>query len=256
MSAPSPRNERFECLLVGAKRPSSSRRLNGRDGRKAAQSARLRYSPEAEGLPFGETSLPCRSCHLRDRFTKATTESITGTSTSTPTTVARAAPELMPNSEIAGATASSKFDARSALPGAAMHQTTPTCIGDDGSLSQTLGTTAGEAYTLSFWLANNSNAPVNFFQVYFGGALLQTFTSPPFPNSGAYQQFSYGVIGAGGPTTLEFRYRHDDDFWRLDDVSVESGAVPEPTTWAMMLLGFGAVGYSMRRKRKVTYATA
>jgi hypothetical protein len=31
------------------------------------------------------------------------------------------------------------------------------------------------------------------------------------------------------------------------------GLVPEPATWAMMLLGFGAVGYSMRR-RKVSYA--
>jgi hypothetical protein len=29
--------------------------------------------------------------------------------------------------------------------------------------------------------------------------------------------------------------------------------VPEPATWAMMLLGFGAVGYSMRR-RKIGYA--
>jgi hypothetical protein len=27
------------------------------------------------------------------------------------------------------------------------------------------------------------------------------------------------------------------------------GAVPEPATWAMMLLGFGAVGYSMRRRK-------
>lgn len=28
------------------------------------------------------------------------------------------------------------------------------------------------------------------------------------------------------------------------------GGVPEPATWAMMLLGFGAVGFSMRRRRK------
>ena len=29
------------------------------------------------------------------------------------------------------------------------------------------------------------------------------------------------------------------------------GAVPEPGTWAMMLLGFGAAGYAMRRRAKV-----
>ena len=27
-------------------------------------------------------------------------------------------------------------------------------------------------------------------------------------------------------------------------------AVPEPGTWAMMLLGFGAVGFAMRRRRR------
>ncbi|AIQ90690.1 protein of unassigned function [Methylobacterium oryzae CBMB20] len=42
------------------------------------------------------------------RFTTHTTESITGTSISTPTTVAGAAPELKPNRLIAAATASSK----------------------------------------------------------------------------------------------------------------------------------------------------
>lgn len=30
------------------------------------------------------------------------------------------------------------------------------------------------------------------------------------------------------------------------------GAVPEPGTWAMMLLGFGAVGFAMRRSRRKT----
>ena len=31
--------------------------------------------------------------------------------------------------------------------------------------------------------------------------------------------------------------------------AVQAGAVPEPATWAMMLLGFGAVGHGMRRRR-------
>jgi len=30
-----------------------------------------------------------------------------------------------------------------------------------------------------------------------------------------------------------------------------TGGVPEPSTWAMMLMGFGAVGYSLRRRRKL-----
>lgn len=38
------------------------------------------------------------------------------------------------------------------------------------------------------------------------------------------------------------------DFLRLD-INGGAGAVPEPSTWAMMLLGFGAVGFAMRRKK-------
>jgi hypothetical protein len=30
-------------------------------------------------------------------------------------------------------------------------------------------------------------------------------------------------------------------------------AVPEPGTWAMMLLGFGAIGFSMRRRRQTGF---
>lgn len=36
----------------------------------------------------------------------------------------------------------------------------------------------------------------------------------------------------------------------VDNIGVVA-AVPEPGTWAMMLLGFGAIGFTMRRKRKV-----
>jgi hypothetical protein len=37
----------------------------------------------------------------------------------------------------------------------------------------------------------------------------------------------------------------------IDDVSfVTVSAVPEPGTWAMMLLGFGAIGWSLRRREE------
>jgi hypothetical protein len=32
--------------------------------------------------------------------------------------------------------------------------------------------------------------------------------------------------------------------------TAQSASVPEPATWAMMLLGFGAIGFAMRRNRK------
>lgn len=50
-------------------------------------------------------------------------------------------------------------------------------------------------------------------------------------------------ISYGANTSL---YTFIDDF-RLG--SAATGAVPEPSTWAMMLLGFGAVGFAMRRRR-------
>ena len=51
-----------------------------------------------------------------------TTESITGTSTSTPTTVASAAPDWKPNSAMAAATASSKkLEAPISADGPATH---------------------------------------------------------------------------------------------------------------------------------------
>ena len=52
------------------------------------------------------------------------------------------------------------------------------------------------------------------------------------------------VTGAGvaTPTTI--------DFEKQNSLTLGGTAVPEPGTWAMMLMGFGAAGYAMRRRRK------
>ena len=43
----------------------------------------------------------------------------------------------------------------------------------------------------------------------------------------------------------------NNDGFKLASLTVNTGAVPEPATWAMMLVGFGAAGVSLRRGRPV-----
>lgn len=69
-------------------------------------------------------------------------------------------------------------------------------------------------------------------------------TTTPFtitaPSAGTYNYaLSYGEC-CGGPAVLNWSY--------LTGQPV--GSVPEPATWAMMLLGFAGVGMTMRSKRR------
>lgn len=50
------------------------------------------------------------------------------------------------------------------------------------------------------------------------------------------------------------KYTLGNQFYATNRVTISSSsissAVPEPATWALMILGFGAVGYAMRRRPK------
>ncbi|MEO7410613.1 MAG: PEPxxWA-CTERM sorting domain-containing protein [Sphingomicrobium sp.] len=68
-------------------------------------------------------------------------------------------------------------------------------------------------------------------------------------NGGGFTNFS-GL--AGTFDRLTFDGINGEGGFQLDNINLRAveGAVPEPSTWAMMLIGFGAVGYSMRRRRR------
>ena len=73
--------------------------------------------------------------------------------------------------------------------------------------------------------------------------------SPYSTNLGSGSNFAnVWLIGSANPNPD----RYDDGF-KLKSITVNT-AVPEPGTWAMMLFGFGAVGYSMRRRKPQTIA--
>lgn len=105
-----------------------------------------------------------------------------------------------------------------------------------GSLSQNLATTSGQLYTLSFWLANDvTTVPpkslFTSFEVFWNNTSIFSLISPP---PFGYTNFAFPNLVATGPsTTLEFRYQHDNDFWRLDDVTVN---VPESGSAILMAL--------------------
>jgi hypothetical protein len=44
------------------------------------------------------------------------------------------------------------------------------------------------------------------------------------------------------------------DAWGIDDISYNTSLVPEPATWAMLVMGFGFVGATMRRRTSAVSA--
>lgn len=74
-------------------------------------------------------------------------------------------------------------------------------------------------------------------------------------SNGTAEIVDYVVYGNGSPSgtdnSIFSTYAH---FTRTGDVVV-AGPVPEPATWAMMILGFGMLGATMRRRKvAVTFA--
>ena len=83
-----------------------------------------------------------------------------------------------------------------------------------------------------------------------------------YPNTAIHaftlEQNVLDSINSLGTLTVTINRNNSGDFYgfdyaQLSNIDVNS-AVPEPSTWAMMLLGFGAIGVSMRRRKRVTFA--
>ena len=89
-------------------------------------------------------------------------------------------------------------------------------VNSDGTLSQTIQTTPGQQYTVSFWLANESSG-TNDFTASWNGTALTTLTNAPAQN---YTEYSFTVTATGSTSTLQFSAENNPSQWDLDNVSV------------------------------------
>ena len=88
-----------------------------------------------------------------------------------------------------------------------------------------------------------------------GSATGNVLTNPS--NFSALTAFSILTGFVGGINTLDFIVTDQGPptALRVDNLqgraqAINGGAVPEPSTWAMMLLGFGAIGLGLKRARR------
>lgn len=134
-----------------------------------------------------------------------------------------------------------------------------------GSFTETVNNlTQGATYTLSFFAAQRGGFQNDPFSVNYtptGGddPILLTVT----PGSTNWTKYSatFTSVGTGGLfqfAGLNSSQNGNIDFNAgIDAVSISTGGVPEPSTWAMMLLGFGGLGFlAYRKTRKDDAGTA
>src|SRR4051794_23577839 len=124
-----------------------------------------------------------------------------------------------------------------------------------GSISQLItGTVAGQSYTVNFWASKNPDGgdPLRTGIVSFGGVDMPfAYSSSNSLSDMMWAPYSFTFLATGSSSSLSFAADASAGCCygpALDNVSL-AAAVPEPATWAMMLLGFGAVGWQLRRRR-------
>jgi hypothetical protein len=117
--------------------------------------------------------------------------------------------------------------------------------GSTGAISQTINTVTGLKYNVSFDYSSNPGIIDPTAIVTFNGATVGSVTGGT-----GWQAFNGVFTGTGSPDTFAFSetFGGNNGGVFLDNISIS--AVPEPSTWAMLLLGFGAIGWTMRSNRR------
>ena len=126
----------------------------------------------------------------------------------------------------------------------------------DGDENFTISLNSGNSFgAIGFDFYSNAFGPAVISLFSSNGALLGSFTNTQAPNTIAF-------IGFSSTDAIGYVQSAVDRGWRentaIDNVVVGArlappiGAVPEPGAWALMILGFGAIGATLRRRPGAT----
>ena len=123
----------------------------------------------------------------------------------------------------------------------------------DGSPGSLDLSSIGDIFNISFiWGSVDSYNTLEFLA---GNTVIATFTGSDIFNPANGDQTNpnlnpvvrFDVSGDSVSTLTSLRLSSTSNAFETDNFAVN--AVPEPATWALMLLGFGAIGFGMRRRR-------
>jgi hypothetical protein len=96
--------------------------------------------------------------------------------------------------------------------------------------------------TLKLFFADNTSVTYN-------GSQIIGVNPPPYADGNQGANYTNGVVSysvGAGPKIVGAQFLSGSNSFEFDNIAV---GAPEPAAWAMMILGMGAVGAAMRRKR-------
>ena len=125
-----------------------------------------------------------------------------------------------------------------------------------GGIRQTVATTAGASYTLSFDLGSSTfwGRPDSITASAAGTSA--TFTSPTTGGNNDWQRVTMTFTAASETTTMQLLGTAAFNYIGVDNVSLDLAAgpvpvpVPEPETWGLMLGGLALLGSVAKRKSR------
>lgn len=104
-----------------------------------------------------------------------------------------------------------------------------------------------QSYALNRLLMQADNNDTYVVETWTGASWVSVFDVPAVSGFGLMTRDS-GIIPSFTTDRLRFRATGGDLYYSVSELQAFA-VVPEPATWAMMIAGFGLVGFAMRRRR-------